>query len=237
MVPLLGGVLLGPIMDTLDAPAPMLHFNGPTGSHKTSICCAALSLFGVFVPAHPTDTWTSTGNSVQRLGWYLKDAPMVLDDYKAANVKPQQVTFLLQNYGDNTARGRLDANSDLRSVFPMRCVLLSSGEDQPDGEASMLARILSVSLERRLVNRHRLTAVQQFAPHLHALTVDYLAWLAATGATKDNNRRYQARRATFLKQLEHVLDRAMNPSRIASNIAVLRPTTRFRAIYAPPGGG
>ena len=146
---------------------------------------------------------------------------MLLDDYKAANVKPQQVTFLLQNYGDNTARGRLDANSDLRSVFPMRCVLLSSGEDQPDGEASMLARILSVSLERRLVNRHRLTAVQQFAPHLHVLTVDYLAWLSATSATKDNNRRYQAHRATFLKQLEHVLDRATNPGRIASNIAVL----------------
>ena len=146
---------------------------------------------------------------------------MLLDDYKAANVKPQQVTFLLQNYGDNTARGRLDANSDLRSVFPMRCVLLSSGEDQPDGEASMLARILSISLERRLVNRHRLTAVQQFAPHLHALTIDYLRWLAMTSATKDNNRCYQGHRATFLKQLEHVLDRATNPGRIASNIAVL----------------
>lgn len=85
----------------------------------------------------------------------------------------------------------------------------------------MLARILSVSLERRLVNRHRLSAVQQFAPHLHALTVDYLAWLAATTATSDNNRRYQEHRATFLKQLEHVLDRATNPGRIASNIAVL----------------
>ncbi len=53
-----------------------------------------------FSPAQPTDTWTSTANSIQRLGWYLKDVPMVLDDYKAAHVKPSQVTFLLQNYGD-----------------------------------------------------------------------------------------------------------------------------------------
>jgi hypothetical protein len=109
MVPLVAGVLLGPILASLDAPAPMVHLYGPTGSHKTSVTCAALALFGDFTPNQPTDTWTSTANSIQRLGWHLKDVPMLLDDYKAANVKPQQVTFLLQNYGDNMARGRLDS--------------------------------------------------------------------------------------------------------------------------------
>lgn len=131
MVPLLGGVLLGPIAATIDAPAPMVHVNGPTGCHKTSICCAAMGLAGAFLPAHPTDSWTSTANSIQRLGWHLKDAPMLLDDYKAAHVKAQQVTFLLQNYGDNMARGRLDANSDVRSTFPMRCVLSAAARTSP----------------------------------------------------------------------------------------------------------
>lgn len=163
MVPLLGGVLLGPIGATIDSPAPMVHPNGPTGCHKTSICCAAMGLAGAFLPAHPTDSWTSTANSIQRLGWHLKDAPMLLDDYKAAHVKAQHVTFLLQNYGDNMARGRLDANSDVRSTFPMRCVLISSGEDQPEGEASTLARILSVPLARREVDRGRRDAQRE--PH------------------------------------------------------------------------
>jgi hypothetical protein len=221
MVPLLGGVLLGPIGATIDAPAPMVHINGPTGCHKTSICCAAMGLAGAFLPAQPTDSWTSTANSIQRLGWHLKDAPMLLDDYKAAHVKAQHVTFLLQNYGDNMARGRLDANSDVRSTFPMRCVLISSGEDQPEGEASTLARILSVPLARCEVNRERLTAIQQGAEGLHALTVDYLRWLAAGADQGGNNQRHQAIRAAILSQLEESLDNATNPGRIASNVAVL----------------
>jgi hypothetical protein len=221
MVPLLGGVLLGPVLGSIEAPAPMIHLYGPTGCHKTSISCAALALWGDFTPSQPTDTWTSTGNSVQRLGWHLKDAPLLLDDYKAANVKPQQVTFLLQNYGDNMARGRLDANSDLRNTFPMRCVLISSGEDQPDGEASTLARILSVQLARRMVNRERLTFIQQHARDLHALTIDYLAWLAAGADTSGNQALHQASRAAILAQLEDATAGATNPGRIASNVAVL----------------
>ena len=220
MVPLLGGVLLGPVIDSVDAAAPMIHLYGPTGCHKTSISCAAMALWGDFTPSQPTDTWTSTSNSVQRLGWHLKNAPMLLDDYKAANVKPQQVTFLLQNYGDNMARGRLDANSDLRNTFPMRCVLISSGEDQPDGEASTLARILSVQLARRMVDRVRLTNIQEHARELHPLTVAYLRWLAAE-TLADNRALHQQTRTAFLAQLEGTSDDATNPGRIASNVAVL----------------
>ena len=221
MVPLLGGVLLAPVSASIDAPAPMVHINGPTGCHKTSICCAAMGLAGAFLPAQPTDSWTSTPNSIQRLGWHLKDAPMLLDDYKAAHVQAKHVTFLLQNYGDNMARGRLDANSDVRSTFPMRCVLISSGEDQPEGEASTLARILSVPLARREVDRERLTAIQHGAPALQTLMVEYLRWLSGGAELRGNNQRHQAIRATILSQLEDSVDNATNPGRIASNVAVL----------------
>jgi hypothetical protein len=221
MIPLLGGVLLAPILDTIDAPAPMVHVYGPTGCHKTSITCAALALFGDFLPAQPTDTWTSTANSIQRLGWHLKDSPMLLDDYKAANVKPQQVTFLLQNYGDNMARGRLEANSEVRAAFPIRGALISSGEDQPEGEASTLARILSVQLERRAVHRGKLTEVQQRARQLHVLTIDYLTWLAGGVDLTANRDLHQAIRASILSQLEDSTDNATNPGRIASNVATL----------------
>jgi hypothetical protein len=221
MVPLIGGVLLAPILDTIGAPAPMVHVFGPTGCHKTSITCAALALFGDFLPSQPTDTWTSTANSIQRLGWHLKDIPMLLDDYKAANVKPQQVTFLLQNYGDNMARGRLDANSEVRAAFPIRGALISSGEDQPEGEASTLARILSVQLERRAVHRGKLTEVQQHARELHALTIDYLTWLAGGVDLTANRDLHQATRASVLAKLEDATDNATNPGRIASNVAAL----------------
>ncbi|MEM8534441.1 MAG: bifunctional DNA primase/polymerase [Chloroflexota bacterium] len=221
MVPLLGGVLLGPVLHTIETSAPMIHVFGPTGCHKTSITCAALALFGDFTPAQPTDTWTSTANSIQRLGWHLKDMPMLLDDYKAANVKPQHVTFLLQNYGDNMARGRLDANSEVRSAFPIRGALISSGEDQPEGEASTLARILSVQLERQTVHRGKLTEVQQHARQLQLLTIDYLTWLASAPDLTGNRDLYQATRASILSRLEDATEHATNPGRIASNVAAL----------------
>ncbi|NCC32117.1 MAG: DUF927 domain-containing protein, partial [Chloroflexia bacterium] len=211
MVPLVAGVLLGPILDSIDAPAPMVHLYGPTGSHKTSVTCAALALFGDFTPSQPTDTWSSTANSIQRLGWHLKDIPMLLDDYKAANVKPQQVTFLLQNYGDNMARGRLDSNSEVRSAFPIRGALLSSGEDQPEGEASTLARILSVPLGRGSVNRGRLSDVQRRARLLQLITIDYLRWLATEDQVGGNRELHLAVRTGVLGKLEGSAEHATNP--------------------------
>ncbi len=182
MIPLVGALLLPPIAWTITAPQPMIHIYGITGSHKTALTCAAMALWGRFSPAQPTDTWTSTSNSIQKLGWYLKDAPFLLDDYKAAHIKPAQVTFLLQNYGDGMARGRLDSNAETRTAFPIRATLISSGEDQPEGEASALARILSVPLARGQVNRAKLTAVQADAHALPVLLVEYLRWLATEPA-------------------------------------------------------
>lgn len=222
MIPLLGAVLLPPIAWTIGAPQPMVHLYGITGSHKTALTCAAMALWGRFSPAQPTDTWTSTPNSIQKLGWYLKDAPFLLDDYKAAHVKPAQVTFLLQNYGDGMARGRLDANAEARTAFPIRATLISSGEDQPEGEASALARILSVSLARGQVDRAKLTDVQTSAQTLPVLLINYLAWLATQPAMLAHNRdRHTKQRARLLAALEIVSDQATNPGRVASNVAAL----------------
>ncbi len=222
MIPLVGALLLPPIAWTITAPQPMIHIYGITGSHKTALTCAAMALWGRFSPAQPTDTWTSTSNSIQKLGWYLKDAPFLLDDYKAAHVKPAQVTFLLQNYGDGMARGRLDANAETRTAFPIRATLISSGEDQPEGEASALARILSVPLARGQVNRAKLTAVQADAHALPVLLVEYLRWLATEPATlAHNGERHTRQRAQVLAALEAISDQATNPGRVASNVASL----------------
>jgi len=222
MVPLLGGVLLAPVAHTLDAPAPMVHIYGQTGSRKTSLCCAALALWGLFLPANPTDSWTSTSNSTQRLGWHLKDAPMLLDDYKLANVRPKDVTFLLQNYGDNMARGRLDGNSELNRVYPIRATLLSSGEDQPEGEAAVLARILSVPVKRASVHLGHLSTIQQQPHGLHPLTAAYLQWLASRPACLEGNAgALRSIRATVLHKLEQGQEHAANPGRVASNVAAL----------------
>ena len=239
MVPLVGGVLLSPLAGLMDVPSPMVHVYGPTGSHKTSITVCALCLWGDFAPSHPTDTWTSTANSVQRLGWHLKDAPMMLDDYKIAHVKANSVTFLLQNYGDGMARGRLDANSEARAAFPIRGVLISCGEDQPEGEASTLARILSIDLARGSVHRGRMTRVQDDSRALHVLTIGYLQWLAgqlAGGQLGEQCRQlHQATRAAVLARLEEAPN-ATNPGRVASNVASLHVSWAMFVEYLVSAG-
>lgn len=234
MVPLVGAVLLAPIAPLLESPAPMVHINGPTGSHKTSICCAALSLFGDFASGQPTDTWTSTANSVQKLGWHLKDAPMVLDDYKAKNVKDNAVVFLLQNYGDNMARGRLDSEANIKSAYPIRGVLISSGEDQPEGEASTLARILTVDLARGAVHRGKLTRIQSEGLHLHSLTIAYLQWLASN-PQPGTRELHQATRNAVLGRLEQT-EHATNPGRVASNVATLHVAWELLMRFLVAGG-
>ncbi len=175
-----------------------------------------------FSPAQPTDTWTSTANSIQRLGWYLKDVPMVLDDYKAAHVKPSQVTFLLQNYDDGMTRGRLDAHAEARNAFPIRATLISSGEDQPEGEASALARILSIPLARGDVDRAKLTHVQEQAAHLPVVLVQYLRWFATQPSMLAANRqRHVTQRGALLTRLDATPEQSTNPGRIASNTAAL----------------
>lgn len=222
IIPLLGALLLAPIAHMIGAPQPMCHVYGVTGSHKTAITCAAMALWGNFSPTQPTDTWTSTANSIQRLGWYLKDVPMVLDDYKAAHVKPSQVTFLLQNYGDGMARGRLDAHAEARNVFPIRATLISSGEDQPEGEASALARILSIPLARGDADRAKLTVVQEQAAHLPVVLIQYLRWLATQPPIlTTNHQRHVTQRSALLTRLDATTDQSTNPGRIASNTAAL----------------
>jgi hypothetical protein len=137
-------------------------------------------------------------------------------------VKPSQVTFLLQNYGDGMARGRLDAHAEARNAFPIRATLISSGEDQPEGEASALARILSIPLARGDVDRAKLTQVQEQAAQLPVVLVHYLRWLATQPSILAANRqRHVTQRSALLTRLDATPEQSTNPGRIASNTAAL----------------
>jgi hypothetical protein len=222
MITLVGAIWLAPLLSKLEAEAPLVHLYGGTGSHKTALTCAVLSLLGSFMPNNPTDTWGSTTNSIQRLGWHLKDSVMLLDDYKRAHVKGEKVTQLVQNYGDGIGKGRLNSASELRATYPIRGVLISSGEDQPEGEASTLARIISVEIGKGTVHLGRLTRLQTTdGPYLHLLTIDYLQWLIEQGDMgKEPRDLHQTTRAAILAKLKDC-EHATNPGRVANNAAAL----------------
>ncbi|HRC58770.1 MAG TPA: DUF927 domain-containing protein, partial [Kofleriaceae bacterium] len=223
IVPVLGALVLPPIASTIDTHPPLVHLYGTTGSQKSYGMCALMALWGGFTPMKPTDSWASTAKSSQKLGWHLMHAPMVLDDYKLVHVDKENVISILQNYGDGLARGRLTASSDLRRAYPIRAVLLSTGEDQPEGEAATYARMLSVSIGRGWIDLNVLTRVQTDAALLQILMLDYLRWLATTPARlKQHQERHHAIRVASINAITQRVEHAVNPGRIASNVAAIQ---------------
>lgn len=119
---------------------------GQTGSFKTSYTGVMTSFFGNFRQAD-FETWRSTPNAIEMNGFYLKDAPFVLDDYKAVDIKKDNVTRLIQNYADRHGRARMQSGSKLMQArtYAIRGNLIVTAEDvPPEGETSIPARTLEL---------------------------------------------------------------------------------------------
>ena len=83
-----------------------MWMQGLTGSFKTTYTCLLASLFGDFVRGDAIETFRSTGNALEKAGYYLKDCVYIVDDYKKVDIQDKYVVSLLQNYGD--MHGRVD---------------------------------------------------------------------------------------------------------------------------------
>ena len=157
-----------------------LYLLGPTGSRKTSLAVLSLCHHGNF----STDnlyTFNDTTNSLEKVSFVLKDAPMLVDDfYPTTNRKDQQrmiSTFesLTRSAGNRSGRGRMMENLRLRDTFYPRGMVWFTGEDLI-GAGSALARLNLVEIEPNSVDLKMLSALQQRSYLLpHALT-DFLRW-------------------------------------------------------------
>src|SRR5205085_2825568 len=91
-------------------------------------------------------TWSATPNYIQRQGYFFKDALYLVDDFKPEVIPPYQVVRILQTYADNTARGRLKADATTNVSRPIRGLLVCTGEDVPEHNASAVARSIVVAV-------------------------------------------------------------------------------------------
>ncbi|HOQ86592.1 MAG TPA: DUF3854 domain-containing protein [Phycisphaerae bacterium] len=114
---------------------------GRTGVGKSFLARLTQCFFGDFTGVDDrVVTWSSTANYIQREGYFFKDAIYLVDDYKPSMVKPHEVTRLIQTYADNTARGRLQRDATANVTRPIRGMLMCTGEDLPENNASTIAR-------------------------------------------------------------------------------------------------
>jgi hypothetical protein len=227
---LLGSAALAPLR-AFAAPKsrPVVWLLGLTGSGKTYLASLLMNLFGDY----PLDasgriaTWNATDNSLQMLGYFHKDCPVVVDDFKPETARRREVMRLLQNAGDGTARGRLRHDMTAQETRPVRGLVVATGEDRPAQNASGLARTIIVEVANREKDLELGQRCVAMSPLYRGFMADFLAWVIREG-----------RGAVFAERVEHwqrhyyqSIAGRQNDARIAGNHALLAAAFEQMANY------
>jgi hypothetical protein len=175
-----------------------IHLAGETGAFKSEIAALHQQHFGAAMDRlHLPGTWSSTGNALEALAFFGKDALVVIDDFapqgNSADVARYHAAAdrVFRAAGNHAGRSRLDSTAKLREPKPPRALILSTGEDIPRGQ-SIRARLLILELSKNsiesaaLAERQSQAQAGRFAEAMGA----YVRWLAG---------RYDAARSQFEK--------------------------------------
>lgn len=180
-VPLVTTIFLAPLSSAV-SPRYSLMLAGRSGSKKTSLVCAALNLFGTtFDMDNVPMSFFDTSNTIENVGHWAKDLPLLIDNYVPRNNKeaPDKLFRILHSAGDGVGRGRTDRTGrKVHAGKPFRCIPIITGEDFPT-EASDLARAYVVEMTFDTCKPAALNEVQkagergELQPAMH----HYLHWL------------------------------------------------------------
>jgi hypothetical protein len=178
---------------------------GPTGVFKSEEAALAQQHYGAVMDArHLPASFASTGNALETIAFYAKDAFLVIDDFAPHGSQQDIARYhgvaerLVRAVGNSQGRGRLTADARLRAEKAPRGLILVTGEDMPRGQ-SIRGRILLVEIGPGDVNTSVLTENQSDAAQgLYAKSIaGFIRYLAA------NYEPHQAEfRAAVLKKRE-----------------------------------
>jgi hypothetical protein len=165
-----------------------LFLAGQTGAGKTAIAALAQQHYGAAMDAQGLPgSWSSTSNALEGLAFLAKDALLVIDDFcptgSQADIRRyhKDADRVFRAQGNTSARQRMRPDGTLRPAKPPRGLILSTGEDIPDGH-SLRARtfVLDVPPETLQNNKTWFTTCQRDASNgLYATAMaGFLRWLA-----------------------------------------------------------
>lgn len=193
-----------------------LHLTGETGSLKTTFATVLLCLFGDFGNEDPTAKFGSTINSIEGLGHQAKDVLFVVDDFKPRYVKLEDITRLIQGYSDGHGRGRMNRDASLKATKYVRGALLTTGEDVPEHEASIIARSLILKMSRWDGKNENLAKAQSLSKALPSVMGSFIGYLMGNDMS-DVEQLITRKRDEFLAALSG--QAVTNAGRIATNAA------------------
>ena len=189
-IALLGTVYLAPLREfmcqTDIVPAFALFLYGESGTHKTTAAALAMSHFGNFHAKNPPASFNDTGNQIRKKAFLVKDMPLLVDDFHPVSSiqEKRQMAATAQTlsraFGDGVDRGRLNADSSIKTSTPPRSLAIITGEDLPAIGASGLARYFILDVDKGDVPVGKeMTAMQETARkgYLQKAMRGYIVWL------------------------------------------------------------
>jgi Bifunctional DNA primase/polymerase, N-terminal/Domain of unknown function (DUF927) len=163
-----------------------LHLVGPTGAGKSELAALVQQHYGAGMTArHLPAAWTSTGNALEGLSFEAKDVVLVVDDFCPSGSQADIARFhkdadrILRAQGNHSGRQRMKFDGTLRAVKPPRGLIVSTGEDTPQGQ-SLRARLLILDIAPGSVDWAKLSPCQTDAANaVYAQTLTgFVQWLA-----------------------------------------------------------
>jgi len=206
-VPLWAAVHLAPLAEIV-YPDFVTWLYGVTGTLKSTLAALALCHYGRFAARNLPATWADTANRLEKACFLAKDVPLVVDDfapqsdpYRAREME-QAATRIVRSVGNCSGRGRLASDLSLRTVYRPRGLVISTGEQVPDGQ-SITARMYTVELRPGDVDLERLSAAQGEAGRYPHALVGYLSWVAGQWShlAEELPRAQLAQRAQLLDEM------------------------------------
>jgi hypothetical protein len=157
---------------------------GPTGVYKTELTAMAQAHYGAaFAGRNPPANWSSTESTLEKQAFVAKDALLTVDDFAPAGTNydverlHRTADRLLRAQGNRSGRGRMRADTSLRTVYYPRGYILASGEDVPRGQ-SLRSRMAVLEVSPGDVNLAVLTEMQRAAAEgvLASVMSAYVKW-------------------------------------------------------------
>lgn len=147
-----------------------IHLAGRTGTFKSEVMSLMQSFYGPKMDArHLPGSWSSTGNALEAQAFYAANAAFVVDDFIPVGTSwqlrayQQNADKLIRAQGNQSGRARLTDVSNLQRTMYPRGIILSTGEDTPEGH-SIRARMLIIELSPGDVKPQALTRAQSMRP-------------------------------------------------------------------------
>jgi hypothetical protein len=197
-----------------------LWLKGLTGAGKSYAAKTTLCFFGDFDPGSGRQyaSWAWTANAIEKAGYAFRGAPFLVDDFKLELMARRgEAIRVLQLYADDQGRGRLYADTRSAPVWPIRGLLLATGEDVPQNSASSLGRMIVVDVPNRPKDLERGRRCRERRRDYPGVMADFIAHQIRSGRIDRFQERVEECTEAYYKGIE---GRA-NDARIAGNFGAL----------------